>query len=555
MDDPMPSPYALLFEALWLIPIRHYLYALILIWTVFFYKFVEFHFLGEYFRGRVNLIYNPDSPIYHGVVSRCRTLHSRYVATPWLASPHLQTCFLNFHGLPPVFTYTRKLFRASDGGTIALDWLTNSHVVDGDPHNQKEISKEDTTPIAVVIPGLTSDSSSAYLKHLAYNTAKSGWNVVVSNHRGLGGVSVTSDCFYNAGWTEDVRVVLDHLQHEFPMAPLFAIGTSIGANILVKYLGEEGEKTPLRGAVAICSPWDLLVYLPKIQTKVVRQSSNHRTSRLCPIVCPHLIGLSTAYIFEFVTTLRRSGYSYNSSFNCRHEPQYTRLANWEGIKKSRSIRDFDNHATCHVGKFETVDTFYRKSSSTQYVGNVAVPLLCISALDDPLCTKEAIPWEECRANKNIVLATTNHGGHLAFFEGLTASSLWWVRATNEFLGALSCSRYMHIQKIQESGSSGSGKQDETSINQGPYLNIAEDGLVAAANLEENTTRSKEATLVLNQRGPKVKDKRSFNVLCRQTKRSIWLLGYIGMVTGFPLVGMLMNYLFRKKQRPITASKS
>lgn len=27
----------------------------------------------------------------------------------WLASPHLQTCFLNFHGLPPVFTYTRWL--------------------------------------------------------------------------------------------------------------------------------------------------------------------------------------------------------------------------------------------------------------------------------------------------------------------------------------------------------------------------------------------------------------------------------------------------------------
>ncbi|KAG2304481.1 hypothetical protein Bca4012_063540 [Brassica carinata] len=529
MDDSIPSPYDLLFEALSLIPIRHYLYALFLIWTVFFYNFVEFHFLGDavlqYFRCRVNLMYNPDSPIYHAVVSRCRTLHGRYVATPWLASPHLQTCFLNFHGLPPVFTYTRKLFRASDGGTIALDWLTNSHVLSADPHNQNEISKEDTTPIAVVIPGLTSDSSSAYLKHLAYNTAKSGWNVVISNHRGLGGVSVTSDCFYNAGWTEDVRVVLDHLQHEFPMAPLFAIGTSIGANILVKYLGEEGEKTPLRGAVAICSPWDLL-----IGDRFICRKFKQR-------------------LYDRALTIGLQGYAQ------LHEPQYTRLANWEGIKKSRSIRDFDNHATCHVGKFETVDTFYRKSSSTQYVGNVAVPLLCISALDDPLCTKEAIPWEECRANKNIVLATTNHGGHLAFFEGLTASSLWWVRATNEFLGALSCSRYMHVQKIQESGSSGSGKQEEPPTNQGPYLNIAEDGLVAAVNLEENTTRSKEATQVLNQRGPKVKDKRSFNVLCRQTKRSIWLLGYIGMVTGFPLVGMLMNYLFRKKQRPITASKS
>lgn len=29
------------------------------------------------------------------------------------------------------------------------------------------------------------------MKHLVFNTAKHGWNVVVSNHRGLGGVSVT----------------------------------------------------------------------------------------------------------------------------------------------------------------------------------------------------------------------------------------------------------------------------------------------------------------------------------------------------------------------------
>ena len=42
-----------------------------------------------------------------------------------------------------------------------------------------------------------------------------------------------SDRFYNAGWTEDIRVVIRYLQQEYPLAPLFAIGTSIGANILV----------------------------------------------------------------------------------------------------------------------------------------------------------------------------------------------------------------------------------------------------------------------------------------------------------------------------------
>lgn len=42
-----------------------------------------------------------------------------------------------------------------------------------------------------------------------------------------------SDIFYNAGWTEDLRRVVNYLHQERPMAPLFAVGTSIGANVLV----------------------------------------------------------------------------------------------------------------------------------------------------------------------------------------------------------------------------------------------------------------------------------------------------------------------------------
>ncbi|KAI5399946.1 hypothetical protein KIW84_065041 [Lathyrus oleraceus] len=116
------------------------------------------------------------------------------------------------------------------------------------------------------------------------------------------------------------------------------------------------------------------------------------------------------------------------------------------VLQSVSVRDFDNHATRIVGKYESVDTYYRRCSSSIYVPSVSIPLLCISALDDPLCTREAIPWDECRANKNIVLATIKHGGHLAFFEGITGSSLWWVRASNEFLDVLLSSKYMHVQK-------------------------------------------------------------------------------------------------------------
>ncbi|KAA8538602.1 hypothetical protein F0562_028203 [Nyssa sinensis] len=449
MESPA-NAYALLFKAATMIPASHYMLGFLTVFVVFLYNFLEFHFLEDLFTGfrgsPVSLTYNSCSEIYHGVASKCRILHGRYLATPWLASPHIQTTFLCFFARPPVVSYRRQLFHASDGETIALDWLMSSDVKESATYKNNAISKGDTTPIVVVIPGLTSDSADAYIKHLAFNMAKCGWNVVVCNHRGLGGISVTSDCFYNAGWTADLREVIDYLHREYPKARLFAVGNSIGANILVKYLGEDGEDVPVAGAAAICSPWDLLIGDRFICRRLIQKLYDRALA----------IGLQ--------------------SYAKLHQPLYSRLADWEGIKKSRSIRDFDNYATCLVGKFETVDTYYRCCSSSSFVGNVSVPLLCISALDDPLCTREALPWDECRGNKNIILATTQHGGHLAFFEGITASGLWWVRATFEFLSVLHSSPFMHNQKKTENP--GPQSSLESSIDQGPYLNVS-DGMVAA----------------------------------------------------------------------------
>lgn len=42
-----------------------------------------------------------------------------------------------------------------------------------------------------------------------------------------------SDYFYNAGWTEDLRRIIPNVQKKYPKSPLIAVGTSIGANILV----------------------------------------------------------------------------------------------------------------------------------------------------------------------------------------------------------------------------------------------------------------------------------------------------------------------------------
>ncbi|KAK6116621.1 hypothetical protein DH2020_049620 [Rehmannia glutinosa] len=528
--------------------------------------------------GPVFLTYNPNSEIYHGVVSKCRTLHGRYLATPWLSSPHFQTSFVNFFGRPPLFTYRRQMFHASDGGIFALDWLMHSDVSGVAAQNNHAITKDDATPIVVMIPGLTSDSASPYMKHLVFHTAKRGWNVVVSNHRGLGGVSVTSDCFYNAGWTEDVREVINYLHQEYSAAPLFVVGTSIGANILVKYLGEDGENVPIAGAAAVCSPWDLLIGSRFIARRLIQK------------------------LYDRALTIGLQGYAQ------LHETRYSRLANWEGIKKvglplsqhiiiSKANAFHTLMILENLSKYTVLKLFLEFKSghvpfgiliptppvllgtmSSSFIGKVAVPLLCISALDDPVCTREAIPWDECRANKNVVLATTLHGGHLAFFEGITGSGLWWVRAVNEYLGALLSSSYMHTQKKAENLGPHSAIM-QSSIDQGPYLNVA-DGMVAAMGnetSEEKNDHDQKNEIVsvtenhafTNVRKPDfatnagedgADSKRSSFVercvyqLSRQNNKSIWLLAYIAIISSWPIVGAAFGYFFKRKLKRALPAK-
>ncbi|CAI5982537.1 unnamed protein product [Closterium sp. NIES-65] len=261
-------------------------------------------------------------------------------------------------------------------------------------------------PIVIVVPGLTSQSNDKYMRQCVAGVTRHGWRALVPNHRGLGGVTITSNRFYNAGWTTDLRFVISLVQQDYPHAPLYAIGTSLGANILVKYLGEEGASGPIQAAVSIGNPWDLLI---------CDRWMNRRTRQ-------------RVYNTAMVTGLR--------DFAKLHKDSFQHLVDVQHVMKARTIRQFDDRITRIVSNYETVDTYYRRCGSAQFLPEVAVPLLAVSALDDPICTREAIPWDEAKANPNVVLAVSHHGGHLAYLQGLTASSIWWVQVSIDFLQAV-----------------------------------------------------------------------------------------------------------------------
>lgn len=75
--------------------------------------------------------------------------------------------------------YRRQIFRLSDGGQLALDWLI---------HNKEQTEKRN---LVVCIPGLSGDSKELYCIAVAKECLLKNLDFVVINNRGTSNVALT----------------------------------------------------------------------------------------------------------------------------------------------------------------------------------------------------------------------------------------------------------------------------------------------------------------------------------------------------------------------------
>ncbi|KAK3735663.1 hypothetical protein QZH41_002561 [Actinostola sp. cb2023] len=87
--------------------------------------------------------------------------------------------------------------------------------------------------------------------------------------------------------------------------------------------------------------------------------------------------------------------------------------------QSRSVREFDERFTSPTFGYKSYEEYYSAASlHTKPLHTIRVPVLCLTAADDPFSPVHAIPIKAIEENPLIAMAMTSHGGHIGFMEAV-----------------------------------------------------------------------------------------------------------------------------------------
>jgi predicted alpha/beta-fold hydrolase len=296
---------------------------------------------------------------------------------PFLFNGHLQTMYTARPDPGPPIHYKRKVFDSNHSvypGQFAVDFVISKEA--GELAAQEKssdlperttnfttsewdsIGSHDEKPMLIALHGLTGGSHEVYLRETLAPLTASGWAACVVNGRGCALSKITTPQLFNSRATWDVRQTILTLRELFPNRPLYAVGFSLGANILTNYVGEEGQACMLKAVVSCSNPWNLEVCNVELQ----------RTWLGLEVYCKTM-GQNMKKLYELH----------------KHQILKNKTIDEQKVKECRYLFEFDRQIQCPTWGYPTEGAYYRDAQSVDALMAVRVPFLGINAEDDPVC--------------------------------------------------------------------------------------------------------------------------------------------------------------------------
>ena len=296
----------------------------------------------------------------------------------WLDNGHLQTVFSTLFRQSPQIQTQRERIQTPDHDFLDIDCYGDG-----------------IGPLVIILHGLTGSSTSTYVKNLQAALFQEGYRSAALNFRGCSGVPNNTSRWYHSGETGDLNYLYQTLRHREPLTPIAVVGFSLGGNVLLKWLGENGAKQlDLFAAVSVSAPLLLDICATRLDG-----------------------GFSKFYRNRLISELK-SGFrdKYNHLVHLNQLAEAEKLSKLGDISKVSSFWQYDEQVIAPLYGFKSAADYYKQNSARPYLKNISIPTLLIQAKDDPFLTTDILPQPR-ELSTFVELVMTQGGGHVGFIGG------------------------------------------------------------------------------------------------------------------------------------------
>ena len=302
-------------------------------------------------------------------LASCRMeMINAYKRPLWLANKHLETIIPALFRRVPDPGMKRERLELKDGDFLDLDW-------------KRGLGND----LVIICHGMEGSSDRPYIHGMVNALNDLNMHVLAWNYRTCSGEMNRLPRFYHSGATDDLQAVIDHSLAINPSFQISLIGFSLGGNLILKYLGEQGSRLDhrIKGGMAISVPLDL-----DSCCSVIDQPSQW------------------VYAQRFLKSLLQKVREKEKTL-----PGTMPIAD---LPKIKSLRSFDDYITGPLHGFTDAADYYRCCNSLQFLPAIQVPVWVVNAKNDPFLAPKCYPSPEQISNPNVHLLYPRHGGHVGF---------------------------------------------------------------------------------------------------------------------------------------------
>ena len=238
--------------------------------------------------------------------------------------------------------------------------------------------------VIILFHGLEGHGQRPYITGAALHFNEHNIDAICVNFRCCSGELNKYYTTYHSGKTDDVEDILKHVVSLNKYDSIFLKGTSLGGNILLKYLGD-GSIVPsqVKAAMAVSVPCDL-------------------SGSAKALHAPRNLAYHINFKWALVNRLKLK------------QKQFPEAISKAKIRTIKTLNDFDEVYTSRAHGFKNAQDYYTKCSSLQFLNAIKIPVLILNALNDSFLSDACYPVSEAKMNPNVFLETPKRGGHVGF---------------------------------------------------------------------------------------------------------------------------------------------